>query len=271
MRKKSIVILLFLNSILLFSQTNSACEKFEINNSNISINEKQYPILIENRDMLTKMYNDIRIEKNCFEDYFEVKCTMQNGNEYRIEYLIYQLDDGFYKQKFQYSLYSNREGHQFYGSKGDNGLLTKINIKENQGILINESNNVQDVDSEVYKSYYSKLVIKYKSNVDILNLLGNPFISKNEKIFAKENVDTINNLAYYLFMSKSYNNSIYLLKNILQKYPNRIVAYLNLADNYWSIKEKEKAIYNYKKYIELIKSQNKDLKKIPQRVWERTK
>ncbi|SIT13434.1 hypothetical protein SAMN05421786_106139 [Chryseobacterium ureilyticum] len=84
------------------------------------------------------------------------------------------------------------------------------------------------------------------------------------------NIDKYNNLAYYL-SEKDDNISIYLLEQIINKFPERIVAYLNLADSYWNLGEKEKAVKNYQKYVELMKSQNKDLKKIPQRVWERTK
>ncbi|WP_312400015.1 tetratricopeptide repeat protein, partial [Chryseobacterium sp.] len=64
---------------------------------------------------------------------------------------------------------------------------------------------------------------------------------------------------------------IFLLKKIIQKFPSRVVAYLNLADNYWAINDKDLAKKNYKKYIELMKSQNKDQSKIPQRVFERIK
>lgn len=101
--------------------------------------------------------------------------------------------------------------------------------------------------------------------------MGNPYIIKNQEIFDKENVNIINNLAYYLYLSKSYKNSIYLLNEILQKFPTRTVAYLNLADSYWSIGNQPLAKENYKKYIELMKSDDKDLKKISNYVWERIK
>lgn len=87
----------------------------------------------------------------------------------------------------------------------------------------------------------------------------------------KQNNDNYNNIAYVLSMNGNQTGAIYLLQKILAKFPNRVVAYLNLADSYWNIGEKEKAVENYKKYISLMKSQKKDLKKIPKQVWKRAK
>ena len=81
------------------------------------------------------------------------------------------------------------------------------------------------------------------------------------------NVTKINNIAYELQNSIAIN----VLDQIIQKYPERVVAYLNLADSYWAIDNKYLAIDNYKKYIELMKSQKKDLKKIPNYVHDRIK
>lgn len=50
-----------------------------------------------------------------------------------------------------------------------------------------------------------------------------------------------------------------------------MVAWLNLADLQWKLDEREKAKISYKKYLLLMKSQNKDLKKIPLRAYERIK
>jgi tetratricopeptide (TPR) repeat protein len=87
---------------------------------------------------------------------------------------------------------------------------------------------------------------------------------------SSHNLAKINDFAYKL---EKINPSvaINILNKILQKYPNRTVAYLNLADSYWTIGNEDLAKENYKKYVELMKSQKKDLKKIPKEVWERTK
>jgi len=88
---------------------------------------------------------------------------------------------------------------------------------------------------------------------------------------SESNVRKLNDIAYSLLNKENYNTSLILLRKIIQKFPSRIVAYLNLADNYWVINDKDLAKRNYKKYIELMKSQNKDQSKIPQRVFERIK
>lgn len=88
---------------------------------------------------------------------------------------------------------------------------------------------------------------------------------------SESNVKKLNDIAYSLLNKENYNTSLILLRKIIQKFPNRVVTYLNLADNYWAINDKDLAKKNYKKYIELMKSQNKDQSKIPQRVLERIK
>jgi hypothetical protein len=127
--------------------------------------------------------------------------------------------------------------------------------------LLYEDNKYYFIDDFIEKlpSY-----VKNKSvilNIDSVKELmsNNPINNKNVKLY--------NDIAFFL----SYNESIYLLNKILEKYPNRVVAYLNLADSYWAINKKDLAKENYKKYVALMKSQNKDLKKIPKQVWERIK
>ena len=86
-----------------------------------------------------------------------------------------------------------------------------------------------------------------------------------------KNIIQYNDIAYYLEQSGLYKESIYLLKEILKKDPNRVVAWLNLADAQWGNGEKKDAKSSYQKYISLMKYQKKDLKKIPQRVYDRSK
>ncbi|WP_326982280.1 hypothetical protein VUJ46_19100 [Chryseobacterium sp. MYb264] len=89
-------------------------------------------------------------------------------------------------------------------------------------------------------------------------------------LVTSQNVTKLNDFAYKI---ESVNPSVLInvLLKIIKKYPERVVAYLNLADGYWETGDKLKAKENYKKYIALMKSQNKDLKRIPQLVWERAK
>lgn len=85
------------------------------------------------------------------------------------------------------------------------------------------------------------------------------------------NIIVYNDIAFYLLDTGQLQFSLELINEILKISPSRTVAWLNLADNYWQLDEKSKAKEAYEKYIELMKSQNKDLSKIPQRVYDRSK
>ena len=133
--------------------------------------------------------------------------------------------------------------------------------------------------NEVYSgSPEEEDIIINLSSDEIIGEESNPFnIYKwnyknlNNLKINKFNEKKINNFAYSLYKSKNYNYSISLLENVISKSPKRVVAYLNIADCYWETNEKEKAKENYKMYIQLMKDQKKDLKKIPKYVLERTK
>jgi tetratricopeptide (TPR) repeat protein len=87
---------------------------------------------------------------------------------------------------------------------------------------------------------------------------------------SNQNLTTLNDFAYKL-ENINPDITINILQKILEKFPNRTVAYLNLADTYWAIGNQELAKENYKRYVEIMKSQKKDLTKIPKQVWERIK
>lgn len=85
------------------------------------------------------------------------------------------------------------------------------------------------------------------------------------------NVELANNLAFDLQNENANISSRLILESIVEKYPDRVVAWLNLGDVYWSLKDNINAKEAYQKYIFLMKSQKKNLSKIPQRVYERSK
>lgn len=83
-------------------------------------------------------------------------------------------------------------------------------------------------------------------------------------------VVSYNNLAYNLEQSHDYNTSAYLLEKIIEKFPDRTVAYLNLGDAYYGLGQKDKAIKAYHIYIDQMKKKGWE-KKTPKRVLERVK
>ncbi len=135
------------------------------------------------------------------------------------------------------------------------------------------------------KKSHEEVCVKVDNKELVSNIIKNIQLKKNIDLYTKEfifsllntypitsfSVTKYNDLAFQLEKENKFDAGIFLLKKIIQKFPSRVVAYLNLADNYWAINDKDLAKKNYKKYIELMKSQNKDQSKIPQRVLERIK
>lgn len=93
----------------------------------------------------------------------------------------------------------------------------------------------------------------------------------NKLVISENNVRKLNDFAFGLYKKKEYSTSIIFFETILQKFPTRIVTYLNLADAYWAVRNQKLAKENYQKYVDLMKSYKKDIKKIPQYVWTRIK
>ncbi|MBO9572418.1 MAG: tetratricopeptide repeat protein, partial [Chitinophagaceae bacterium] len=86
-----------------------------------------------------------------------------------------------------------------------------------------------------------------------------------------QNVKANNDRAYQLEQAGKYQEAVDILVKVIQTDPNRVVAYLNIADAYWGLNDKTRAKENYNKYIDLMKTQQKDLSRIPKRVYDRTK
>lgn len=102
-----------------------------------------------------------------------------------------------------------------------------------------------------------------------LSLIKN-FLDENLSVF-NYNIEQINDKAYFLEKINQNKASEFILEKITSKNPDRVVAWLNLADVYWKQNKKIQAKEKYEKYISLMQSQNKDLNKIPQRVKDRIK
>ncbi len=82
------------------------------------------------------------------------------------------------------------------------------------------------------------------------------------------NVVSYNNTAFYLEQNKNYNLAVYLLKKIIEKYPSREVAYINLGDAYWESGNKKGAVQSYQNYVQKMYNLGKQ-EKIPERVLNR--
>lgn len=131
-----------------------------------------------------------------------------------------------------------------------NQLNRKLNLPQLKELILNTNKKYQCTNKIQIEE------LKYLLSIEYIN---------------EKNLNEYNNIAYYLEQNQEYNASYYLLDKIVNKDPNRVVAWLNMGDVYWGMNEKTKAKEAYQKYISLMKSQKKDLSKIPQRVYERSK
>jgi len=82
-------------------------------------------------------------------------------------------------------------------------------------------------------------------------------------IISNDNVGPLNDYAYYLYRSKNNVLAALLLRGIHKKFPERVVATLNLADAYWDIGMKSDACPLYKEYIAKMTMNGKG-ERIPQ-------
>jgi hypothetical protein len=86
-----------------------------------------------------------------------------------------------------------------------------------------------------------------------------------------DNLKNVNDLAFYMVNASDYYGAGQILSEIVEKFPGRVVAKLNLADAFWNIDgAKDKAKEMYQKYNEQMKDFNKEAL-IPIRAIERSK
>ncbi|HEX8575911.1 MAG TPA: hypothetical protein VF677_06415 [Flavobacterium sp.] len=141
--------------------------------------------------------------------------------------------------------------------------------------IIPQSNAQRKISAEkllsesLYK--FTKMEIKAIANVTVKE----DFYTFLELIklvpISKENVGKYNDLGYYLQQTKTEDGKAQLiLEEVVKKFPDRTVAYINLADSYWDVKSYDEAKTSYNKYIDLMKKSGKEAK-IPKKVLERVK
>lgn len=114
---------------------------------------------------------------------------------------------------------------------------------------------------------YDLVSLKKFEEKDLQEYILKAITNYPEKFFKTPVI--LNNKGYFLFKYKYFAASQLYLNKVIEKFPTRAVAYLNIADCYWELKNIDKAKKNYNKYVQLMKEQKKDLKKIPKYVYER--
>lgn len=89
-----------------------------------------------------------------------------------------------------------------------------------------------------------------------------------EKYYFPQRVGWSNDLGFLFEQAGHYPEAVELLKHITSKHPDRVVAYLNLADAYWALDERAKAREAYDQYYKKMLAAQKQAS-IPSRVLER--
>jgi len=283
--------------IVLLGLVLSSCEKSEKEKSAVSP-EQQSKSVIQDADgsnqnckVLTK---DKDLILNCGRKQIVYKNLIVNEmsisteliqNENNSFSLLYELNASATKMKEKYDFFYSDQGITLVDKEimkfGQEGLMINRIYVEDFDMSNKTYDDLQSLGAELPDNfeltrssmsiYDSKKTLF--ANQDFQSTIENIFIEYPDvgqseiKII---NVESANNQAFALEKIGANKESKTLLEEITSQFPDRIVAYLNLGDVYWKINEKDKAKENYIQYISLMKSQKKDLSKIPKRVYDRT-
>lgn len=171
--------------------------------------------------------------------------------------------------------------------------IVKFNEKGTASNIVFFDDKLYDLNYDSLEGLYEDLNYNFiKSSNQIIKLyfkeenIGNIFTEDSSKEYFIDSpklydfklidcnkiqkINLLNDVAYFMERKGDYRNAILILEKIIEKYPNRIVAYINLGDAYWGNENQEKAKEAYRIYISKMK--NKGLEhKIPQRVYDRVK
>ncbi|WP_281234459.1 tetratricopeptide repeat protein [Flavobacterium gelatinilyticum] len=241
-----------------------------VENTSLFVNQKEYKGLIINKMSLITSLEIV--DKRCFVLTYEY-----NGSSTKMKqvYSFTFKDDAVYLTSKEILKYS-KEGF----------LSNKVYLKNYK--LINQLySDLEDIGSSLHDSFtknnsfaFTNLYDSFYKKIGILNFTvtnDDKFIEApvNDDKYIQDikiiDTDKLNDVAYYLEQSGAYKESIFFLNKIINDNPERGVAWLNLADAQWGDNKKKDAKLSYQKYIHLMKIQNKDIKKVPQRVYERIK
>jgi hypothetical protein len=258
-------------------------QSYKIQNNDIIINEKEYVL----RDILSserffessQKYDDIfYIFAEPYASITKIDYTFQFQYAKTEVMLVSELKELIMSPNIDHSI----QYFIIHGQKKDiNSDLDYSNIYFEKVINKNLyfSANMQQItvrDSlntiPVFYTDGTFLGLVKKTDTEFgINLLENLYQKHFYSMEIIKDVTKWNDIGYYLEQGHFYSMATDILTEVLKINSNRVVAYLNLADAQWGNGDKSDAKKSYQKYVELMKSQGKDLKKIPQRVYDRIK
>ena len=283
--------------IVLLGLALNSCEKSEKEKSTVSSEQQSKSIipdadgsnqnckvLTKDKDLILNCGRKQIVYKNLIVNEMSISTELiQNENNFFS--LLYELNASATKMKEKYDFIYSDQGITLVDKEimkfGQEGLMINRIYVEDFDMSNKTYDDLQSLGSELPDNF--ELTKSSMSIYDSKKTLfaTQDFQSTIENIFIEYpdvgqseikiiNVESANNQAFALEKIGANEESKILLEEITSQFPDRIVAYLNLGDVFWKLNEKDKAKENYNQYISLMKSQKKDLSKIPKRVYDRT-
>lgn len=150
--------------------------------------------------------------------------------------------------------------------------VSRINccVSLGERFSIQQEKTVKNADEEIEKELEiikQKLLLENERGV-ALTKIDIYTATEYASHLSNENVRLLNDIAFYMQSLGSDLEAAIILEKVVEKYPDRFVAMLNLADSYWSIGYKSQAITFYRKYFNEMSKRNLE-KKTPPRVFLR--
>lgn len=234
-------------------------------------------IFIENNNLDFPIHKIRNIYIGCSDYSFFITYQEKLGNNYVTTNHVFQRIDRseeFYWTKI-YKIESTREGFTINGLQTTSGEKF-IQYNGNEGDVVVEPiysfSGFQEGKNPNLKDYLRQMnIFSDQKNLEKLELYGDPIIIDHLMDIIKineNNLSTYNDIAHYLEQGRAYKESVSLLEKIITEFPERTVAYINLGDAYWELKNMKNAKEAYRKYLEQMESQDK-LDKIPSRIIKR--
>ncbi|MBV6880529.1 tetratricopeptide repeat protein [Epilithonimonas ginsengisoli] len=283
--------------IVLLGLILNSCEKSEKEKSTVSSEQQSKSIipdadgsnqnckvLTKDKDLILNCGRKQIVYKNLIVNEMSISTELIQNENHSFS-LLYELNASATKMKEKYDFIYSDQGITLVDKEimkfGQEGLMINRIYVEDFDMSNKTYDDLQSLGSELPDNF--ELTKSSMSIYDSKKTLfaTQDFQSTIENIFIEYpdvgqseikiiNVESANNQAFALEKIGANEESKTLLEEITRQFPNRIVAYLNLGDVYWKLNEKDKAKENYIQYISLIKTQKKDLSKIPKRVYDRT-
>jgi len=178
----------------------------------------------------------------------------------------YRINSSHTTNKFLAEFNGNEMFESIYNQwqSSDSKIMRKIKTKQLLNKYDTALNLFKKRNLDKLKIYVDDYFIRYTDEK------CTPESYMDEYVFldTKADVGMTNDIAFFFEQTGHYDESIFLLEKVIEAFPNRAVAYVNLGDAKWGLNEKKESRKAYDRYVKLMtKNGKKD--KIPKRVLSR--